>query len=291
MPSLPRIKRPRSRTRAEEPVVAARREPAELAANGLTWIHLDAPDQEAPPRSPSASAGTRSTSRTFSRKRQRPKVDEYPDYLFAVLHFPFYDKAVQRLNAAELDVFLGPDYLVTLPNVELLPVSPALPALLRRPRAAREPLRERAPATCSTTSSTTSSTTASRSWTRSATSSTRSRTTSRGPLRGDRPRHLEREAGDHLLPQDHQAAAPDASPLERPSSASCPRSWISTSTTSSTPPSASGTCSTTTRRSSRRSRRRTSRRSRTGSDDVLRILTVFSVVFLPADADHRASAA
>ena len=29
----------------------------------------------------------------------------------------------QRLNAAELDVFLGPDYLVTLPNVELLPVS------------------------------------------------------------------------------------------------------------------------------------------------------------------------
>ena len=56
-------------------------------------------------------------------KRQRPKVDEYPDYLFGVLHFPFYDKAVQRLNAAELDFFLGQSYLVTLPNVELLPVS------------------------------------------------------------------------------------------------------------------------------------------------------------------------
>ena len=26
---------------------------------------------------------------------QRPKIDEYPDYLFAVLHFPFYDKAVK----------------------------------------------------------------------------------------------------------------------------------------------------------------------------------------------------
>ena len=37
-------------------------------------------------------------------KRQRPKVDEYPDYLFGVLHFPVYDKAIQRLNAAELDV-------------------------------------------------------------------------------------------------------------------------------------------------------------------------------------------
>jgi magnesium transporter len=56
-------------------------------------------------------------------KRQRPKIDDYPDYLFVVLHFPFYDKAVQRLNAAELDVFLGNDYLVTLPNVELHPVA------------------------------------------------------------------------------------------------------------------------------------------------------------------------
>ncbi|MHB1242972.1 MAG: magnesium transporter CorA family protein, partial [Gaiellaceae bacterium] len=56
-------------------------------------------------------------------KRQRPKIDEYPEYLFFVLHFPVYDKAIQRLNAAELDAFLGPDYLVTLPNVELLPVT------------------------------------------------------------------------------------------------------------------------------------------------------------------------
>ena len=56
-------------------------------------------------------------------KRQRPKVDEYPDYLFGVLHFPVYDKAVQRLNAAELDFFVGNGYLVTLPTVELLPVT------------------------------------------------------------------------------------------------------------------------------------------------------------------------
>jgi magnesium transporter len=58
-------------------------------------------------------------------KRQRPKVDAYEDdgYLFAVLHFPVFDKAIQRLNAAELDVFVGPDYLVTIPNRELLPVT------------------------------------------------------------------------------------------------------------------------------------------------------------------------
>ena len=58
-------------------------------------------------------------------KRQRPKVDDYEEdgYLFTVLHFPVYDKTIQRLNAAELDVFIGPDYLVTIPNRELLPVT------------------------------------------------------------------------------------------------------------------------------------------------------------------------
>src|SRR6266508_2651117 len=123
MPSLPRIKRPRLRTRADEPVVRARREPAELSANGLTWIHLDAPDADTASELAERFGWHPLDVEDVLSKRQRPKVDEYPDYLFAVLHFPFYDKAVQRLNAAELDVFLGNGYLVTLPNVELLPVS------------------------------------------------------------------------------------------------------------------------------------------------------------------------
>ena len=123
MPSLPRIKRPRSRTRAEEPVVAARREPAELSANGLTWIHLDAPEQDVSTELAERFGWHALDVEDVHSKRQRPKIDEYPDYIFGVLHFPFYDKAVQRLNAAELDFFLGQGYLVTLPTVELLPVS------------------------------------------------------------------------------------------------------------------------------------------------------------------------
>jgi magnesium transporter len=57
-----------------------------------------------------------------SSRNQRPKIDEYDEYLFIVLHFPVYDKAVGRLNAAELDVFVGPDFLVTLPNTPIPPV-------------------------------------------------------------------------------------------------------------------------------------------------------------------------
>jgi magnesium transporter len=123
MPSLPRIKLPRQRARAEEPVVRARREPAELPANGLTWIHLDAPDQDVSMELAERFGWHPLDVEDVLSKRQRPKIDEYPEYLFGVLHFPFYDKAVQRLNAAELDFFVGPGYLVTLPNVELLPVS------------------------------------------------------------------------------------------------------------------------------------------------------------------------
>lgn len=50
---------------------------------------------------------------------QRPKLDEYADYLFIVLHFPRYDKAAGRLGVTEVDVFVGPDFLVTCPNQPL----------------------------------------------------------------------------------------------------------------------------------------------------------------------------
>src|SRR5437867_12603561 len=101
MPSLPRIPRPRLRTRAEEPVVLARREPAELSANGLTWIHLDAPDQQSAAELAERFGWHPLDLEGVLSKRPRPKVEEYPGYLLAVLDFPFCDQAVQRLNAAE----------------------------------------------------------------------------------------------------------------------------------------------------------------------------------------------
>jgi magnesium transporter len=123
MPSLPRIKRTRPRAPAE--AVAQQPEPrlAELDAHGLTWIHLNAPTSEEASALAERFGWHPLDLEDVLSKRQRPKVDEYPGYLFTVLHFPVYDKAVQRLNAAELDAFIGPDYLVTLPAVELLPVT------------------------------------------------------------------------------------------------------------------------------------------------------------------------
>jgi magnesium transporter len=98
---------------------------AEVAAGGLTWIHLEKPDPDSVNELRERFGWHPLDVEDVLSKRQRPKVDDYADegYLFGVLHFPAYDKAIQRLNAGELDFFLGPDYLVTIPNVELLPVT------------------------------------------------------------------------------------------------------------------------------------------------------------------------
>ena len=56
-------------------------------------------------------------------RNQRPKIDEYPEYLFIVLHFPVFDRSVGRLGTGELDIFVGQDFVVTLPNQPLQPVA------------------------------------------------------------------------------------------------------------------------------------------------------------------------
>ena len=125
MPSLPK---PASVVAARARAAEARRRSAHeprveiVEAPGLRWINIERPravDQ--------AWLEERfdfhplDYEDVFSRN-QRPKVDEYDDYLFIVLHFPRYDKTVARLNAAEVDIFVGPDYLITLPNEPLQPI-------------------------------------------------------------------------------------------------------------------------------------------------------------------------
>ena len=92
MPSLPRIRRTRGRTLPElEP---RRAEPlARSRPNGLTWVHLDRPDEAAVSALAERFGWHELDVEDVLSKRQRPKIDEYPDYLFVVLHFPVYDKA------------------------------------------------------------------------------------------------------------------------------------------------------------------------------------------------------
>ena len=124
MPSLPRITR-RTSGRGTAEVVARSSPVRALSASGLTWVNVVGPDLETANMLSERFGWHPLDVEDIVSKRQRPKVDDYEEdgYLFVVLHFPIYDKTIQRLNAAELDAFIGPDYLVTIPNRELLPVT------------------------------------------------------------------------------------------------------------------------------------------------------------------------
>jgi magnesium transporter len=125
MPNLPR---PRlRRTRAGELVAPLPPEPQapqveEIAAEGLRWVKID--------RTGALEQAWLEENFEFHAldfedvvsRNQRPKIDVYDDYLFIVLHFPIFDSAARRLGAGELDLFVGPGFLITIPNQPLQPV-------------------------------------------------------------------------------------------------------------------------------------------------------------------------
>jgi magnesium transporter len=124
MPSLPRSPfGRRTRVRAPE-VVPADDEPRVevIEDQGVRWINIERPRQIDLAWLQERFEFHPLDYEDVISRNQRPKVDEYDDYLFIVLHFPRYDKQVGRLNAAELDLFIGPGFLITLPNEPLQPI-------------------------------------------------------------------------------------------------------------------------------------------------------------------------
>jgi magnesium transporter len=123
MPNLPRprLRRP-SRSGAPAPAAPAEPHVEVVEHDGLRWINIERPGpldrawlEEHFEFHPLAYEDVAS-------RNQRPKIDDFGDYLFIVLQFPIFDKKVGRLNAGELDIFIGPDFLITLPNEPLPPV-------------------------------------------------------------------------------------------------------------------------------------------------------------------------
>jgi magnesium transporter len=127
MPNLP-LPRPRLRRGVPGSAVLpgdveAAADPEIIESSGLRWIHIEEP---------------RLAHREWLEKHfdfhpldfedvysrnQRPKLDSYDDYIFIVLQFPIFEKSTGRLLSAELDLFIGPDYLITLPDTPLPPLS------------------------------------------------------------------------------------------------------------------------------------------------------------------------
>ena len=45
---------------------------------------------------------------------QRPKIDEYDDYYFLILHFPYFDRDNKTVRIREMKLFWGRDYIITV---------------------------------------------------------------------------------------------------------------------------------------------------------------------------------
>ena len=127
MPRLPRPPLPRRAARSRTDGIPHVAEPDTpnvevVEAEGLRWINIERPRQiDRAWLEEHFDFHPLDYEDVFSRN-QRPKVDEYEGYLFVVLHFPVFDKRVNRLNGAEVDIFVGPDFIITLPNEGLQPL-------------------------------------------------------------------------------------------------------------------------------------------------------------------------
>jgi magnesium transporter len=126
MPNLPK---PRLRRSARRELIgpAAPPEPQtpnveQIDGSGLRWINIERPGSlERAWLEEHFEFHALDLEDVLSRN-QRPKIDVYDDYLFIVLHLPVFDRAAGRLGTGELDLFVGADYLVTIPNQPLQPV-------------------------------------------------------------------------------------------------------------------------------------------------------------------------
>ena len=112
-------------------------EPEIIEEAGLRWIHIESPRTADRDWLEDNFAFHHLDLEDVYSRNQRPKLDQYADYVFIVLHFPLFDKDSGRILTAELDLFMGPDYVITLPNIPLPPLS----AMFERYRE-KEDLRE-----------------------------------------------------------------------------------------------------------------------------------------------------
>ncbi len=85
----------------------------------LTWVNIEKPTrQETDYLAQRYPFHTLDLDDTLSRI-QRPKIDEYEDYLFVVLHFPVWHRETQIATASQVSIFIGKNYVVTLHNGEI----------------------------------------------------------------------------------------------------------------------------------------------------------------------------
>lgn len=85
-----------------------------LTLEKLTWIDVEDPDTNTLLALKEEHGFHELDIEDCLSENQRSKVDEYHDYLFTILHIPFYDKRKQRIVGEEVDIFIKSNLLITV---------------------------------------------------------------------------------------------------------------------------------------------------------------------------------
>ena len=93
-----------------------------LTFGDLTWINIEHPtERETEYLAQNYSFHPLDLDDCLSRI-QRPKIDEYKDYLFLVFHFPVFNQEKHVTAPGQVSVFIGEEYLITLHKGGLKPL-------------------------------------------------------------------------------------------------------------------------------------------------------------------------
>lgn len=92
--------------------------------NGLTWIDVILPTRDLVEALGAHYGFHPLHLEDVLSRQQRPKIDENDEeqYLFLVLHFPRFDEMERLSVISEIDIFVGPDYVITFHDGQLRPL-------------------------------------------------------------------------------------------------------------------------------------------------------------------------
>ena len=106
-----------------ENVGEATKEPQWITNKKVTWIDVRNPTREKMNKLEQHYSFHELNIEDSLSKMQIPKVDRYDDHVFAILHFPTINKEESTPRPTQLAIFAGSDYLVTVQQAELKPLS------------------------------------------------------------------------------------------------------------------------------------------------------------------------
>lgn len=95
----------------------------DLTFNGLRWIDIVKPTQKSIDLLAKEFGFHELLLEDCLTEHQRPKIDDYDEYCFIVLHLPRYKKNLFRLDSEEIDIFVSKNYIITLHEGELKPLT------------------------------------------------------------------------------------------------------------------------------------------------------------------------